>query len=146
VIAGEHRWLCGDELALIDKLEISSWVVRPGWIDRNTLPAFYGLAKALLLPSLYEACPSPPLEAMSSGCPVVTANRHGTKEIAGEAALLVNPEDMNDIARGMRKVVTDQELRQRLVEAGYKRARSFCWEKCVSQTLNVLEGVLKQRR
>ena len=141
VVAGTHTWLCADELALIDKLGISSCVIRPGWIDRDTLPAFYALAEALLLPSLYEACPSPILEAMSSGCPVVTANRYGTQELAGEAAVLVDPENVENIAEGIRQVAMDADLRVRLIEAGRKRADGFSWNKCARETLQVLEKV-----
>lgn len=142
VVAGEHRWLCGEELELVGKLGLSEWVVQTGWIEHDRLPALYVLAEALLLPSLYEACPSPPLEAMSSGCPVVTANRYGTAEIAGQAAILVDPEDIDSISDGMRQVVTDQKLRERLVEAGRKRVLSFSWKKCAQETLQVLEAVL----
>jgi glycosyltransferase involved in cell wall biosynthesis len=138
VIAGEHRWLSGHELALIDKLNISSWVLRPGWIGREELPAFYVLATALLLPSLYEACPSPPIEAMASGCPVLTSNRGGTKEIASNAALLVDPEDVESIANGMEQIITDSDLRARLIPAGRKRAGQFSWEKCARETIAIL--------
>lgn len=141
VVAGEHRWLCGEELDLIDELQLTDWVVRPGWIGHEELPAFYRLAAALVLPSLYEACPSPPLEAMASDCPVLTANRHGTKEIAGEAALLVDPEDVEAISDGMRRLATDEGLRRELVEAGRRRVRSFDWETCARETLRVLESV-----
>ena len=139
VVAGEHRWLCEDDLALVKALGISRWVVRPGWIAHEELPAFYRLAEALVMPSLYEACPSPPLEAMASGCPVVTANRHGTKEIAGDSAVLVDPEDIESIAGGMRRIVTDHDLRNRLTTAGHRRARQFTWQKCARETLGVLE-------
>lgn len=141
VVAGEHRWLCGEELALVDQLGISNWVVRTGWIDRHTLPALYALAEALLLPSLYEACPSPPIEAMASGCPVVTSNRYGTKEVVDQAAVLVDPEDIDSISDGMRRVVTDQDLRQRLIKTGLERSRYFNWKKCAQDTMKVLESV-----
>jgi glycosyltransferase involved in cell wall biosynthesis len=141
VVAGEHRWLCDCEIAQIEHLGINNWVVKTGWVGRETLPAFYAMAEALLLPSLYEACPSPPLEAMSSGCPVVTANRYGTAEIADKAAILVDPEDVNSIADGICWVVTDQQLRQQLVSAGQERVRSFSWEKCARETLQVLESI-----
>lgn len=144
VVAGEHRWLCKDELALVDRLGISSWVVWPGWIDHDTLPGFYALAEALILPSLYEACPIPILEAMSSRCPIVTSNRYGTRELAGEAGVLVDPEEVESIANGMRQVVMDKNLRRRLVEAGHKRAANFTWKTCAQNTLRVLEGVFAQ--
>jgi glycosyltransferase involved in cell wall biosynthesis len=139
VVAGTHTWLCEDEITLVDRLGISSWVLWPGWIDRSTLPAFYALAEALLLPSLYEACPGPILEAMSSGCPIVTANRHGTAELAGQAAVLVDPEDVDSIAEGMQRALTDHNLRERIVKRGYQRSRDFTWERCAQGTLEVLE-------
>ncbi len=141
VVAGEHRWLCRQELALIERLDLSAWVVQLGWVDRETLPALYALAEALLLPSLYEACPSPPLEAMAMGCPVVTANRYGTKEIVDQAGILVDPEDVESIANGIRRAILDSQLRQQLITAGYDRVRHFSWEKCARQTLSILERV-----
>lgn len=141
VVAGEHRWLCGEELSLVENLGISNWVVRPGWIDRETLPALYKMADALLMPSLYEACPSPPIEAMACGCPVVTSNRFGTKEIADKAAVFVDPEDIESIANGMHHVITNEELRLRIIEAGHERSRYFSWGKCAQETLWVLENL-----
>lgn len=139
VVAGTHAWLCEDEIALIDKLGISDWVIRPGWIDRETIPSFYRMAQAVLLPSLYEGYGMPILEGMASECPVVTSNRSGTAELAGNAAVLVDPEDVESIADGMRRAVTDTELRELLIEAGVERAKEFRWERCAKQTLRVLE-------
>jgi glycosyltransferase involved in cell wall biosynthesis len=70
VVAGGHTWLCEDEIALIDQLGIKQWVRWPGWIDRETLPAFYALAEALVLPSLYEAFGIPLLEAIPADAPL----------------------------------------------------------------------------
>ena len=95
-----HLSLCSDELALIDRLGLASWVVRPGWIAHDILPAFYAMAEALVLPSLYESFGMPLLEAMSSGCPVVTANRYGPPELVGDAGILVNPDEVESIAEG----------------------------------------------
>lgn len=141
VVAGSHTWRCEDEIALIDQLGISQWVLWPGWIDHKFLPTFYALAEALALPSLYEAFGIPLLEAMASGCPIVTSNRYGTAELAGEAAVLVNPEEVESIADGMRSIVSDQNLRQQLIGAGRERAKEFSWEKCARETLKVLELV-----
>ena len=146
VIAGEHRYYCNHELALIDELGISNWVVRPGWIGHDTLPVFYALAEALLLPSLYEACPSPPIEAMASGCAVLTSDRYGMKEVVDEAGLFVDPEDLESIANGIHKIITDHNLKQQLINAGRKRAQHFTWQKCAQQTLAVMETVLEQER
>lgn len=146
VVAGEHRWLCDEELEMVDKLGISEWVVRPGWIEHKTLRYFYALAEALLLPSLYEACPSPILEAMITGCPVVTSNRFGTQELAGDAGVLVNPDDVKSITDGMRKVLLDNDLRSVLIDRGYKRANEFSWKKCAIETLDTLEKAIRNPR
>jgi glycosyltransferase involved in cell wall biosynthesis len=141
VVAGGHTWLCGDEIALIEQLGIRQWVLWPGWIDHETLPAFYALAEALVLPSLYEAFGLPLLEAMVSGCPIVTSNRYATAELACGAAVLVEPEEVESIADGMRRVVMDRCLREQLIGAGRERAKDFSWEKCARETMGVLEEV-----
>ena len=127
VVAGAHTWLCEDEVGLIERLGIEDWVLRTGWVERDVLPALYAEAHALLLPSLYESFGLPILEAMASGCPVLTSDRYGTREIAGDAALLVDPEELSRIAEGMSRVATDDELRGRLTAAGLERARGFTW-------------------
>jgi glycosyltransferase involved in cell wall biosynthesis len=141
VVAGESRWLCKEELKLIEELGISSWVFRPGWVGRESLPSFYSLAEALLLPSLYESFGIPLLEAMATGCPVLTSDRHACPEIVDGAALLVDPEDIGRIARGMQEIATQPSLQQQLREAGKKRASAFSWKKCAYETLQVLERV-----
>ena len=69
----------------------------------------------------------------------MTSNRYGTAELAGDAAVLVDPEDVENIADGMRRAVTDTALRKKLIPAGKKRAGQFQWEKCARQTIEVLE-------
>ena len=100
VVAGAHTWLCDEDLARVESPELKPWVRRIGWVEREELPALYAEARALLLPSLYESFGLPILEAMASGCPVLTSDRYGTKEIAGEAALLVDPEQVESTLRG----------------------------------------------
>jgi glycosyltransferase involved in cell wall biosynthesis len=141
VVVGSHTWLCENEIGLIDQLGISQWVLRLEWIDHETLPAFYALAEALVLPSLYEAFGLPLLEAMASGCPIVTSNRYGTAELACDAAVLVDPEDVESIADGMRRVVSNQNLRQQLISVGRERVKDFSWKKCAKETMTVFERV-----
>jgi glycosyltransferase involved in cell wall biosynthesis len=116
-------------------------VLRLEWIDHETLPAFYALAEALVLPSLYEAFGLPLLEAMVSGCSIVTSDRYGTAELACDAAVLVDPEDVESIADGMRCVVSDQNLRQQLIGVGRERVKDFSWKKCAKETMTVFERV-----
>jgi glycosyltransferase involved in cell wall biosynthesis len=143
VVVGEHRYFCEKELSLIDKLDISKWVVQPGWVDHKSLPSFYALAEALILPSLYESFGLPLLEAMASGCPVVTSNRYGMREVADQAGFFVDPENIDSIADGIRQVVDDDHLRRRMIDTGRQRAQNFTWQKCAQQTLSVMESVLE---
>jgi glycosyltransferase involved in cell wall biosynthesis len=141
VAGGENRFLSEGELREPEALGISAWVRRPGWVEQDELAGLYALADALLLPSLFESCGLPVLEAMAAGTPVVTADRYGTKELAEGAAVLVDPESVDAIADGIRRVLDDHALRTRLTEAGRERSRAFQWSRCASETLRVLEQV-----
>lgn len=142
VIAGAiSRSSQAQQLAVIDELGIERWVVRTGWVDHELLPGFYALAAGLLLPSLYESVGIPVIEAMAMGCPVVTADRYGTRDVAGDAAILVDPEDIDSIAGGITTLLSDEALRQNLIARGRERARFFSWDRCARETLHFLEVV-----
>jgi glycosyltransferase involved in cell wall biosynthesis len=99
-----------------------------GFVPRPVLRVFYSRALAFLFPSLYEGFGLPPLEAMAHGTPVLTSNVSSLPEVFQEAALLVNPENVFDIARGIRQILTENALRQTLRRRGYERARMYSWE------------------
>jgi glycosyltransferase involved in cell wall biosynthesis len=139
VAGGQNRFLSEDELRQPDVLGISEWVRWPGWIEQEDLAGFYAMAEALLLPSIFESCGLPVLEAMAAGCPVVTADRYGTKELAEGAAVLVNPESVDSIADGIRRALEDGALRAHLVRVGRVRSQHFTWQRCATETLAVLE-------
>jgi glycosyltransferase involved in cell wall biosynthesis len=141
VAGGENRFLSEHELREPDALGIAEWVRWPGWAEQEDLAGIYALADALLLPSLFESCGLPVLEAMAAGCPVVTADRYGTRELAEDAAVLVDPESVDAIAAGIRRVLDDGELRTRLIAAGRERSDAFRWRRCAADTLRVLERV-----
>jgi glycosyltransferase involved in cell wall biosynthesis len=145
VAGGENRFLSERELREPEVLGIAEWVRWPGWVDQEDLAGFYALAEALLLPSLFESCGLPVLEAMAAGCPVVTADRYGTKELAEGAAVLVDPESVESITDGIRRVLDDTALRAELVAAGRVRSRDFTWRRCAVDTLGVLERVRSER-
>ena len=145
IAGGENRFLSEDELKEPERLGINRWVRRPGWVEQEELAAFYALSDALLLPSLFESCGLPVLEAMAAGCPVVTADRYGTKELAEGAAVLVDPESVESIAAGIHRVLDDAGLRRELVAAGRERSREFHWRRCATETLGVLERVRSER-
>lgn len=141
IAGGENRFLSEQELQEPQRLGLGDWVRWAGWVENSTLPAFYQMADALLLPSLFESFGLPILEAMASGCPVVTSNCYGTQEIAADAAVLVHPESVDSIADGITRAVTDRDLRAKLIERGHIRAAQFTWERCAAQTLTVLESI-----
>jgi O-antigen biosynthesis alpha-1,2-mannosyltransferase len=146
IAGGENRFLSEHELKVPEALGLSAWVKWLGWVDPELLPTLYQMSEALLLPSLFESYGLPIAEAMASGCPVLTADRFGTKEIAGDAALLVNPESVEAIAAGMHRLATEPELRGRLIAAGEKRVRPLTWARCAEQTLKVLENIAAHPR
>jgi glycosyltransferase involved in cell wall biosynthesis len=146
VAGGENRFLSEQELKEPEALGIAEWVRWPGWVEQEDLAGFYALAEALLLPSLFESCGLPVLEAMAAGCPVVTTDRYGTKELAEGAAILVDPESVESIAAGIRQVMDDDQSRAKLIPAGRQRSSAFQWSRCASETLSVLEQVQAEGR
>jgi glycosyltransferase involved in cell wall biosynthesis len=145
VAGGENRYLSEQEIEEPKALGISEWVRWPGWINQEDLAGFYTLADALLLPSLFESCGLPVLEAMAAGTPVVTANRYGTRELAQDAAVLVDPDSVESIAMGIRQVLDDVGIRAKLITAGRERSREFTWSRCAAETIRVLENVIERR-
>ena len=138
VAGGENRFLSERELLEPEALGIAEWVRRPGWIEQEELAGVYALADALLLPSLFESCGLPVLEAMAAGCPVVTADRYGTKELAEGAAVLVDPENVDEHRR--RHPPGAGRHAARRCPAGRRRSRSpkrraSGWSRCARQTL-----------
>ena len=108
-----------------------------GYVSDGTLRALYRLASVFVFPSLYEGFGLPPLEAMASGTPVVTSNQSSLPEVTGDAAVLVDPYDVDSIVDGMRRVLTDPELAANLRRLGPLRAREFSWARSVEKTREV---------
>jgi glycosyltransferase involved in cell wall biosynthesis len=106
-----------------------------GFVPIDTLRIFYAAAEAFVFPSLYEGFGLPPLEAMASGTAVITSSVSSLPEVVGNAAMIVNPENVFDIARGMREVLLDETLRQSLVERGFERLKMFRWEQTAREVL-----------
>jgi glycosyltransferase involved in cell wall biosynthesis len=111
-----------------------------GFVPVATLRVFYQAAAAFVFPSLYEGFGLPPLEAMACGTPVVASNQSSLPEVVGEAAVLVNPENVFDIARGLREVLLDPERRAGLIQRGY-----FSWAAAARQVLAIYREVAKAR-
>jgi len=108
-----------------------------GFVPIEVLRIFYDEAKIFVFPSLYEGFGLPPLEAMAHGTPVVTSNVSSLPEVVGNAAVLVNPENIFEIMRALHRVLTDQALRDRMKERGYQQVTKFSWETSVRRIMEV---------
>ncbi|MBI1896330.1 MAG: glycosyltransferase family 4 protein [Acidobacteria bacterium] len=116
-----------------------------GFVPFDTLKVFYSSSAAFVFPSLYEGFGLPPLEAMASGTPVVATHVSSLPEVVSDAAMIVNPENVFDIARGIREVLLDENLRQRLIASGYLQLRQFSWERAAAEVLEVYREVAASR-
>jgi len=113
----------------------------PGWIAQEDLPAVFSMAECYLYPSNLEAFPIPVSEGMACGVPVVTSRTNGLREIAGDGAVLVDPDDPEDIARGVLGLLHDPARRAAVSAAGLERSKRYSWDRCARETLEVLERV-----
>lgn len=113
-----------------------------GFVPHPVLRVLYKHARAFLFPSLYEGFGLPPLEAMAHNTPVLTSNVSSLPEVFGDSALLVNPEKVFEIARGIRQILTDQELRARLAQAGAERLKLYSWDRAAQQLEDVYRAVM----
>jgi glycosyltransferase involved in cell wall biosynthesis len=108
-----------------------------GFVPFDTLRCFYEYASGFVFPSRYEGFGLPPLEAMACGTPVVTSNVSSLPEVVGDAAVLVNPENVFDIARGISDVLLDEALREKLIRRGREQAARFSWERTAREVLEI---------
>jgi glycosyltransferase involved in cell wall biosynthesis len=132
--------------AIISALELDSRVCRPGVVPEEDLPGLYAGADAFLYPTLYEGFGLPVVEAMASGVPVLTSSTSALQEVAGGYALLVDPMDVDAIAKGIALLATDPARRAEFVELGKRRARDFSWDRAAERTLQIYAEALGTRR
>jgi glycosyltransferase involved in cell wall biosynthesis len=140
--------LIGDEISRYTSLrravhrhQLHKYVRFLGYLPEDTLTVMYRLASVFVFPSLYEGFGLPPLEAMASGTPVVTSNVSSLPEVAGDAAILVNPYEPESIADGIFRVLTDGPTRDDLRRRGLERSRQFSWESSVRRVREIYEAV-----
>lgn len=145
VLAGAEGWESAALRQLVADLKLTKRVHFPGYVADEALPALYYGARFFCFPSLFEGFGLPILEAQAHGVPVMSANNSALPEIAGDAALLIDPTDVDAIADAMYQLSQDEALRQRLIAAGYENVKRFSWEKAAQETLAVLLRVARGR-
>jgi glycosyltransferase involved in cell wall biosynthesis len=120
-------------------------VCTPGFVEFADMPAVYTMARALIFPSRYESFGIPIVEAMACGCPVVTATTSACPEVAGDAALLVDPDDVDGLALAMERVSLDDRLAEELGHRGLLRAATFSWTRSAETLLSELRAAARPR-
>lgn len=137
VLAGGKGELTADLHQSIRKLKIEEAVILPGYISEEDIYTVYNNSDLFVFPSLFEGFGIPVLEAMACGVPVVASNVCSLPEVVGDAGLLVDPMNVDSIAEGIYKVLSDKELRYDLIKKGLKRAKLFSWEKTAKETIEI---------
>lgn len=122
----------------ISEYNLEREVMMTGWIDEKSIPDIYNLAEAFVFPSNYEGFGIPLLQAMACGTPIVASDIAPVREVVGEAALLFDPSDAQDMADKIHSLLSSKDLRDQLSAQGLERVKDFNWRKCAEETLKVL--------
>jgi glycosyltransferase involved in cell wall biosynthesis len=137
VIVGRKLWLSNEIFAEAKRQEWARDIILTGYVSDEDLPAFYRAARAFVYPSLFEGFGIPPLEAMACGTPVITSNTSSLPEVAGDAALLIDPYNEQDLANALISIVNDEKLRALLRERGFVQSKKFTWRNAAEKTLQL---------
>jgi len=143
VVVGRDCHLYGEEYDL-EALGVKDDVIFTGLVDQPDLPAIYCLAQLYLYPTIIEAFPIPTTEAMACGCPIVTSNSTGLKELTDGVSIAVDPKDSEAIAEAIMKVQSDPSLKNDMIQKGLERSKIFSWEKCARETLDAFRKLTRK--
>ncbi len=138
---GRGGWMQENFFSKIKDLGLEKEVIITGYIPDDDIPLLFSGAKAYVLPSLYEGFGIPVIEAMACGCPVVTSNLSSLPEIAGNAAILINPYDTDSLAEGISNACYNQSIRRDLIRRGLEQVVKFNWRTSSLQILSVLQSL-----
>lgn len=143
VLVGKCAWLYDETLRALQETGIKGSVILTGYVPETDLPALYSGCCCFVYPSYFEGFGLPPLEAMKCGAPVIVGNRTSLPEVVGDAALTVDPFDVEKIASAIDRIVNDLVLRDNLRAKGWARAQLFDWRETARRTLKVYEEVVQ---
>lgn len=139
VLAGKRGWLDDDLFTQVRRLGLEGRVLFPGYVPDEDKATLLSGALAFVFPSLHEGFGLPVLEAQACGCPVITSTTSSLPEVAGDAALLVDPGDTSAIAARMQRIAAEPALRESLIERGFANVRRFSWSACAQSVLDAIE-------
>lgn len=145
VLAGRRSPHAEEVAETAERLGVAEAVIFAGYVREGLLPALYRGAALFVYPSLYEGFGLPVLEAMASGTPVITSDRSGMAEVAGDAALLVDPENAQQLASALVQLLGDTDLREKMAKRGLARSRAFSWEKTARETAALYQRIARLR-
>ena len=141
VLVGKCAWLYDETLRALEQTGLERSVILTGYVPESDLPALYSGALCFVYPSYFEGFGLPPLEAMKCAAPVIVGNQTSLPEVVGDAALTVDPFDVNAIAAAIEKLINDSDLRRDLSVKGRSRAAKFDWRETARRTLQVYQQV-----
>ncbi|MEM9264992.1 MAG: glycosyltransferase family 1 protein [Cyanobacteria bacterium P01_F01_bin.13] len=145
VLIGTLRFQRKDvEAAFKEFADYMNQIIFTGYVPDEELNAIYNGAAAFVFPSLYEGFGLPVLEAMQAGVPVISSNATSLPEVAGDAAILIDPKDETDLCRAMLNVLQDRTLRQQLSQKGLVQSQKFSWKKCADKTVEIYREILNK--
>jgi glycosyltransferase involved in cell wall biosynthesis len=144
VMVGSQAWGFDDVKDLMKEMIAEDILIHPGYLPTNQLPALFSHAQALMLPSLIEGFGLPVLEAMACGCPVITSDIPCIREIAGDAAIKVDPLSIEQICQAITAIANDESLRASLSQLGLAQNKLFSWERCARETLAVYQETIAE--
>lgn len=145
VLVGKKAWKLTQTFKTIKELNLEGHVIFTGYVPDEDLPMFYNGAEVFVFPSKYEGFGFPPIEAMACGCPVITTKGGSLPEIVGDAGILVDPNDITGLVKSIELVLKDRALREKIVQKGLKRSKTFNWKNAAKETLKVYEKFSKER-
>lgn len=142
VIAGKKGWLFESIFQLMERLNLEDEVIFTDYVDEEDKPIIYQMSSLFVFPSIYEGFGIPVLEAMAASVPVITSNVSSLPEVAGDAAILVSPKDIDAIAENMNKILTDNRLRESLINKGHIQAKKFTWEASAEKLYKIYKSMM----
>jgi len=141
VVVGKEAWLSSEIMKAIKNIKYSQDIIYTGYIPKEELPFVFNAADLFVFPSFYEGFGLVVLEAMACGIPVITSNNSSLPEVVGDAGMLIDPNNCEEIAEAMYKVLAEPELKESMIEKGMKRSESFSWKYTAEKTLEIYHKI-----